>query len=287
MQSGNSVKLFTNHTKMVKDIFSVLDKVFVITGGMGQLGQVYMEEILARGGKVAIFDIFGYENYLVSELINRNDVDRFLYNTTDISKKEQIQSAVKTIVNKWGKIDVLINNAALDSPPDAPESEVGPFEEYPEASYDQVMEVNIKGTFLCCQIIGKIMAQQKSGVIINISSIYGLVSPRQDIYDFRRKDGKIFFKPAAYSISKSSLYNLTRYLATYWAKKNIRVNTLTLAGIFNKQPKDFLVAYNKHVPIGRMVNAQDAVGPMIFLASDASSYMTGSNLVVDGGWTAW
>lgn len=272
---------------MDKDIFSVLDKVFVITGGMGQLGQVYTDEILTRGGKVVIFDIFDFDNDLVSELIKKNDVDSFLYIPTDITQKNQIQSAVKAIIDKWGQIDILINNAALDSPPDAPESEVGPFEEYPETSYDQVMEVNIKGTFLCCQVIGKIMAQQESGVIINISSIYGLVSPRQDIYDFRRKDGNLFFKPAAYSISKSSLYNLTRYLATYWAKKNIRVNTLTLAGIFNKQPKEFLAAYTKHVPIGRMVNTHDAVGPMIFLASDASSYMTGSNLVVDGGWTAW
>ena len=117
----------------------------------------------------------------------------------------------------------MINNAALDSPPDAPESEVGPFEDYPESSYEKVMDVNIKGTFLCCQVVGKLMSNQKSGIVINISSIYGLVSPRQDIYNFRRKDGKSFFKPITYSISKSSIYNLTRYLATYWANNNIRI----------------------------------------------------------------
>ena len=272
---------------MTKDIFSINKKVFVITGGMGQLGQVYTNEILFRGGKVAILDILDYEYNLVVELIDKNDKNNILYITTDITQKAQIQSAINKIISRWGKIDILINNAALDSPPDAPDAEVGPFEEYPEASYDQVMEVNVKGTFLCCQIIGKIMAQQKRGVIINISSIYGFVSPRQDIYNFRRKGGKTYFKPAAYSVSKSAIFNLTRYLATYWAKDNIRVNTLTLAGIFNNQPEEFLDKYTKHVPVGRMVNVQEAVGPMIFLASDASSYMTGSNLVVDGGWTAW
>jgi len=272
---------------MTKDIFSINKKVFVITGGLGQLGQVFMNEILARGGKVAILDILDYENNFVSVLIDDNDKGKFLYIATDITQKAQIQSAVNKIINKWGKIDILINNAALDSPPDAPASEVGPFEEYPELSFDQVLEVNVKGTFLCCQIIGDFMTQKKKGVIINISSIYGLVSPRQDVYNFRRKDGKIFFKPAAYSVSKSAIFNLTRYLATYWAKDNIRVNTLTLAGIYNEQPKEFLDAYTKHVPVGKMVHAQEVVGPMIFLASDASSYMTGSNLVVDGGWTAW
>ena len=131
------------------------------------------------------------------------------------------------------------------------------------------------------------MVNQNYGVIINISSIYGLVSPRQDIYNFRRKNGKTYFKPSAYSVSKSSIYNLTRYLATYWAKSNIRVNTLTFAGIFNNQPKEFLKEYSKNIPIGRMLNPDETTGPMLFLASDASSYVTGENIVVDGGWTAW
>ena len=273
--------------RMTKDIFDIKNKVFVITGGLGQLGQVYTKEIHSRGGKVAIFDIPDQENSLVLELIDKNKKDNFLYFTTDITQKVEIQDSVQKIIEKWNSIDVLVNNAALDSPPDATESEVGPFEEFPESSFDRVMNVNVKGTFLCCQVIGNIMAQQKGGSIINVSSIYGLVSPRQDIYDFRRKDGKTFFKPVAYSVSKSAIFNLTRYLSTYWAKENVRVNTLTLAGIFNNQPKEFLKSYEKHVPLGRMANAEEAVGPMLFLASEASSYMTGSNLVIDGGWTAW
>jgi NAD(P)-dependent dehydrogenase (short-subunit alcohol dehydrogenase family) len=272
---------------MTKDILSIKNKVFVITGGLGQLGQLYVNEIIKRGGRVAVIDIIEEEkikNLSASNVINK---DNFIYFLTDITNKSQINKAANTIKNKWGSVDVLINNAALDSPPDAPEEEVGPFENYPEASFDKVMNVNVKGTLFCCQVFGKIMANKKQGVIINISSIYGIGSPRQDIYDFRRKEGKTYFKPVAYSVSKSAILNLTRYLATYWAKDNVRVNTLTLAGIYNAQPKEFLNEYTKHVPIGRMAKPEETIGPILFLSSDASSYMTGSNLIIDGGWTAW
>jgi NAD(P)-dependent dehydrogenase (short-subunit alcohol dehydrogenase family) len=131
------------------------------------------------------------------------------------------------------------------------------------------------------------MAEAGRGSIVNVSSIYGLLSPQQDVYEFRRGGGETFFKPVAYSVSKSALFNLTRYLATYWAKQGVRVNTLTLGGIFNDQPKEFLDAYGARVPLGRMADPGEALGPVVFLASDASSYVTGANLVVDGGWSAW
>ena len=182
---------------------------------------------------------------------------------------------------------MLINNAGLDSPPDAPAEEVGPFEEYPEASFDAVMDVNVKGTFLCCQVIGAAMAHEGRGSIVNISSVYGLLSPVQDLYAFRRERGETFVKPVAYSVSKSAVLNLTRYLATYWAKDGVRVNTLTLAGVENDQPEEFLEAYAARSPMGRMLDAREALGAVVFLASDASSYVTGSNVVVDGGWSAW
>jgi NAD(P)-dependent dehydrogenase (short-subunit alcohol dehydrogenase family) len=114
-----------------------------------------------------------------------------------------------------------------------------------------------------------------------------MLSPVQELYDFRRASGETFFKPVAYSVSKSALYNLTRYLATYWAKSGVRVNTLTLAGVFNEQPEEFLKAYTARMPLGRMAEAGEVVGPVVFLASDASSYVTGANVVVDGGWSAW
>jgi NAD(P)-dependent dehydrogenase (short-subunit alcohol dehydrogenase family) len=149
------------------------------------------------------------------------------------------------------------------------------------------MEVNVKGTFLCCQVVGARMADTGRGSIVNVSSIYGMLSPVQELYDFRRRDGETFFKPVAYSVSKSALYNLTRYLATYWAKSGVRVNTLTPAGVWNEQPREFLEAYTARLPIGRMAQVEEIVGPVVFLASDASSYVTGANLIVDGGWSAW
>ena len=188
---------------------------------------------------------------------------------------------------EWGAPHLLVNNAALDSPPDAPPEEVGPFETYPEASFDEVMDVNVKGVVLCCQVVGAAMAGAGRGSIVNVSSVYGLLSPPQDLYEFRRREGETFFKPVAYSVSKSALLNLTRYLATYWAKAGVRVNTLTLGGIFDEQPQEFLDAYGARVPLGRMADANEALGAVVFLASDASSYVTGANLVVDGGWSAW
>ena len=149
------------------------------------------------------------------------------------------------------------------------------------------MAVNVKGTLLCCQVIGALMAQAGRGSIVNVSSIYGMLSPVQDVYEFRRQGGDEFFKPIAYSVSKSALYNLTRYLATYWAKSGVRVNTLTLAGVWNDQPSEFVDAYTTRMPLGRMANVREVVGPVVFLASDASSYVTGANLVADGGWSAW
>jgi len=251
------------------DLLSLQDRVAIVTGGAGQVGGEIVRGLERRGVRVAVFDL---------------EADRFRVDVTD---RGAIEQATEQIVREWGTPHVLVNAAALDSPPDAPAADVGPVESYPEESFDAVMDVNVKGTFLCCQIVGARMAAEGRGSIVNISSVYGMLSPVQDLYEFRRRRGEDFFKPVAYSVSKSALYNLTRYLATYWAKSGVRVNTLTLAGVANDQPQEFVEAYTGRTPIGRMADVQEVVGPVVFLASDASSYVTGANLVADGGWSAW
>ena len=268
-------------------LFSVEGRVAVVTGGMGQLGVAYAGVLAERGAKVALFDITSSPK-VESPAFMKGIRDRTIVPfQVDITDRDSVEAATRQVVERWETPHILVNNAALDSPPDAPPEEVGPFETYPVSSFEKVMDVNVKGTLICCQVIGQAMAGEGRGSIINISSVYGILSPCQDIYQFRRRQGQEFFKPVAYSVSKSAVLNLTRYLATYWAKKEVRVNTLTLAGVFNNQPKEFLEAYCPRVPMGRMANADELCGAILFLASNASSYMTGSNLIVDGGWSAW
>ena len=265
------------------DLFSVSEDVVVVTGASGQLGFSYQKAFLDRGSKVIGLDI------VRSQSVNDLKVefeDRYEFYISDITDKDSLIDVSKSIFKEFGTPTVLINNAAIDSPPGAPLEETGPFESYPESSWDKVMDVNLKGTFLTCQVFGSMMANVNAGSIINIASIYGLVSPDQNLYEYRRVKGENFYKPVAYSASKSGIINLTRYLAVYWAKKNIRVNTLTIAGVFNNQDDDFLNAYLSRMPIGKMADQHQYDGAVLFLASEASSYMTGSNLIIDGGWTA-
>ena len=261
---------------MTDPLFDLSGRVAVVTGGLGQLGRVYAAGLAERGMRVATYYIASGD---APEGVRAYEVD--------ITDRAAIEQALRGIETEWEAPHVLVNNAALDSPPDAPVEEVGPFEDYPEASFDAVMDVNVKGTLLCCQAVGGAMAREGRGSIVNVSSVYGLLSPVQDLYAFRRDRGETFVKPVAYSVSKSAILNLTRYLATYWAKAGVRVNTLTLAGVWNDQPTEFLEAYAARVPIGRMLEASEALGAVVFLASDASSYVTGANVVVDGGWSAW
>ena len=268
-------------------LFNLQNKIAVVTGGMGYLGTIYSTALVEYGAKVAVFDTLLTPKRSDKSFQKGLETKQIMPFQVDITDKRDINNALNELIKKWGIPHILINNAALDSPPDAPPEENGPFETYPENSFDKVMDVNVKGTLFCCQLIGGKMAEQGRGAIVNIASIYGILSPCQDIYEFRRQNGDTFYKPVAYSVSKSAILNLTRYLATYWASKGVRVNTFTLHGVFNNQPKAFLEAYCPKVPLGRMADAEEMIGPIIFLVSDASSYMTGSNLVVDGGWSSW
>lgn len=258
--------------------FSLDGRVAVVTGGLGQLGRQFTGALLACGARVVVLDARPAE---------AQSDDRVLHVQADVTSRESLERAADRIDAAWGTPDVLVNNAALDSPPDAPASANGPFEDFPAELWRQVLDVNVTGVFLCCQVLGGRMARAGRGSVVNIASIYGLVSPDQRVYEYRRQRGEEFFKPAAYATSKSALLNLTRYLATYWAPRNVRVNTVTFAGVFNNQDDAFLAEYLRRVPLGRMARPDEYNGAIVFLASEASSYMTGANLVLDGGYTAW
>jgi NAD(P)-dependent dehydrogenase (short-subunit alcohol dehydrogenase family) len=260
-------------------LFSVHERVIVVTGGAGKLGGQFCKTLLDRGARVAVFDM------ILTRSAGSNSNFRSVQ--VDVSNRVSLRDALSDLEKDWGAPHGLINAAAIDSPPDASPDENGPFENYPLESWDRIMAVNVTGAMLTCQVIGAAMAKAGRGAIINIGSTYGLVSPDQAVYDYRRSRGETFFKPIAYSASKSALLNMTRYLATYWAKQGVRVNTLIPGGIYADQDQAFLEAYTRRVPMGRMANCDELDGAMLFLLSDASSYMTGSHLVVDGGWTAW
>lgn len=264
-------------------LFDVSGQIVLVTGASGQLGHEYAASFLQRGAKVVGLDLLSSAR---CDGLSAHFPETFMFLVSNVTVKISLQAALEQIEQRFGTPTVLINNAAIDSPPSAPLEENGHFEDYPEASWDKVIDVNLKGTYLCCQVFGAAMAKAKKGSIINIASIYGMVSPDQSLYEYRRQRGEVFYKPVAYSASKSGVLNLTRYLAVYWAKRNVRVNSLTIAGVFNNQDEDFLTAYCGRMPVGRMADVSEYNGAMIFLASPASEYMTGSNLVVDGGWTA-
>jgi NAD(P)-dependent dehydrogenase (short-subunit alcohol dehydrogenase family) len=276
---------------MIQDpLFSVMDKVVVVTGGLGQIGSEMVRALNARGARVAVFSRSASVEAARPVLGEIASDDRVSLHAVDITDKGSIRAGLDALEAKWGVPDALINNAGLDTQPSAPPEVSGPFEDFPEEIFREVVEVNLVGTFLMIQAVGARMRKAgKPGSIVNVGSIYGMVSPVQDIYAYRKeRTGIAFVKPVAYSAAKSGVYNLTRYCATYWGRQGIRVNTLTPSGVGREtQDATFQANYTARIPIGRMARADDFNGAMIFLVSDASGYMTGSNLIVDGGWTAW
>ena len=264
-------------------LFNLKNKTIMLTGSAGRLGSRFAHVLSQAGADVILVDIAKSENKkLEQELSNLYKTNPTAF-SVDISKQIEMKQLVKKIISKYSKIDVLINNAHF-VPRTHPKRDA-PFEEYPLNLWDQTTGINLRGLFLCCQEVGKIMLKQKKGVIINISSIYGIVGADQRIYGKSRLNS-----PGFYAVTKGAMVNFSRYLAANWEGKNIRVNTLTLGGVFDEQlhkDKNFVKNYSKKTILGRMANKEDYDGPILFLASDASSYVTGANLIVDGGWSAW
>ena len=275
--------------------FNLTAKVAVVTGGAGLLGAEFCRTLAQAGASVVIADLnINSAQDLGEELIN--DGSAAIAVETDVGDLTSVQKMVKAAIDTFGRLDILINSAALD-PKFDPEHIFSPkgqssiaelqttFENFPLEAWNTALRVNLTGAFLCCQAASKPMLDQGSGVIVNISSIYGLNGPDQRIY--HRPDQPKQFKPAYYSVTKAGILGLTRYLSAYYAGKNIRINTLTPGGVYNDHDETFVEVYSTRTILGRMANKDELNGALLYLVSDASSYMTGANLVVDGGWTTW
>jgi NAD(P)-dependent dehydrogenase (short-subunit alcohol dehydrogenase family) len=273
------------NTKKSGELFSLANKVVVVTGGAGLLGQVFCQALVDVGAHIAIVDLDLASAETVAKRINKSDAQRVIAVGSDITSPESVTQMVTNVVKQLGRIDVLVNNAA--SKGSSLDAFFESFEDYSLKTWREVMSVNIDGLFLVAQAVGKQMKKQGGGSIIQTSSIYGVVAPDQRIYEGSEYNGRPINTPAVYSASKSAVNGLTNYLATYWASSKIRVNSLTPGGIASGQNSEFNKKYSNRVPLGRMGEATELVGALIYLASDASSYVTGQNLIVDGGLSAW
>lgn len=264
--------------------FDLSGKVIVVTGGAGILGTLYCQRLAEAGAKVIIADVDEKKCLSLANEITKATGSQVMGSAVDLSNEQSVIDWAKKIHAEFGCVDVLVNNAATKT-----SNFFKPLETFPLEDWNQVMSVNVTGIFLATREIGSMMAKREKGNIINISSIYGIVGPDQRIYEgsWYEAMGGAINTPFIYSATKGAVVAMTRYLATYWGAKGVRTNTLTPGGVSSGQNRTFDEKYSSHVPLGRMASAEEMVGALIFLASDASSYINGQNIIVDGGWTAW
>jgi NAD(P)-dependent dehydrogenase (short-subunit alcohol dehydrogenase family) len=268
--------------------FSLGGRVAIITGGAGLLGVRHAEAIAASGGVPVLADVRGAE----AETRAAQIADTFGVAATgvacDITRQESIERMRDAVLARHGRIDILVNNAANNPKVEAPGHEFSRLEQFPIEQWNADLAVGLTGAFLCAKIIGSVLAAQKRGVIVNISSEYGILAPDQRLY--RREDvpqERQPVKPVSYTVVKAGLHGLTLYLATYWAHAGVRVNTITLGGVENNQPAAFIERAAERIPLRRMAQPTDFQGALVYLCSDAARFVTGANLVVDGGKSIW
>lgn len=273
----------------IQEKFDLTGRVAVVTGGAGLLGREFCRTLAEAGAAVAVVDLDAdAANQVTSDLTR--DGFRAQGIAADITDPASVDALTASVLSTFGRVDILVNSAALDPKfdPDAAARGIAPgaFEDYPLEQWNAALNVNLTGMFLVTQAcVKQMVAQGRKGSVINICSTYGLNGPDQRIYI---KDGKrVAFKPVYYTVTKAGALGFTKYLAAYYAGTEIRVNALTPGGVFNNHEEYFVANYSAKTILGRMARKDEMNGALLFLASDASSYMTGNNVVVDGGWTAW
>ncbi len=270
----------------VQTLFDLSGRVAIITGGAGLLGYHHGAILAAAGAHVVLLDLVAANPVLRAEQLQLAHGPVCLGLATDITSEHSLEEARDHILAKFGRIDILINNAANnpkveDQKPGQPWSRL---EHFPLETWNADIAVGLTGAFLCSRIFGAEMVKRNSGVILNVASDLGVIAPDQRLY---RKEGlpedQQPVKPVTYSVVKTALIGLTRYLSTYWTAHNIRVNAISPGGVANNQPDEFTAKLHQLIPMARMAHKDEYQGAILFLCSDASSYMTGQNLIVDGG----
>jgi NAD(P)-dependent dehydrogenase (short-subunit alcohol dehydrogenase family) len=267
-------------------LFDLTGSVAVVTGALGRLGPIWSESLLSAGATVLGLDRPGAPTSAAFDaLVDRFGPERVHLARADVLDRDGLTAAYEACQASIGRPSILVNNAGIDAPPntDAPQYRL---HEVPEEKFRQILDVNVLGTFQVTQVFGTPMARAGGGSIINIGSLYASVAPDPRFYDHLDFDPP-FLKPPAYGASKAAVVNLTRYLAAYWGPHGVRVNALSPGGVLGDQDPEFRRKFCDRVPLGRMAVAADLRGPLVFLASNASAYVTGIELRVDGGFTAW
>ncbi|GAB4580895.1 MAG: SDR family oxidoreductase [Anaerolineales bacterium] len=270
----------------IQDLFNLSNRTAIVTGGVGLLGKQFAKTLAEAGATVVVADLSAQAAVDYAEELTHAGY-RALGVGLDVTDPESAQRTVELAARAGGRLDILVNSAALDPKfePGKAEHHTNAFENYPLEQWNEALNVNLTGMFLMCQAAARVMKAQGKGSIINICSTYGLAGPDQRIYE--RPGEPPRYKPVYYSVTKAGVLGLTRYIATYYAGTAIRCNALTPGGVYNHHDELFVKHYSYRTVMGRMAEKHEMNGALLFLASDASSYMTGGNLVVDGGWTAW
>jgi NAD(P)-dependent dehydrogenase (short-subunit alcohol dehydrogenase family) len=273
----------------MSSLFDLTGRVAIVTGGGGLLGPRHGAAIARHGGIPVLVDVRpGACDAAARGIAAEHGVPACSL-TADITSAEAVQDVLREVLARYGRVDILVNNAANNPKVEDPSANAwSHVENFPIEQWDRDVAVGLTGSFLCCKIIGSELARRGSGSIVNVASYLGILAPEPRLY---RKEGVAPadqpVKPISYTVVKSAIYGLTRYLAAYWGDKGVRVNALTPGGVFNGQDPDFVHNLSMRIPLGRMAQPNEFEGALVFLASDAASYVTGANVVVDGGRVCW